>query len=465
MKNTIFGNKKCLLTTAILFELSIQSMDVNAAVILVDQTNCNLASAITAANTDSIVSKCTAGSGADEIVLSSGAQITLSEALPIINSTITIQGNESSVERDGTDIFRLVDVQAGILTLNDITLSGGASENTGYSTAYGAGIRVSSGTLNTNNVVVKNNSGVGIAIMNNSVATINNSVVEYNTGLPTYFSGGGGLHVAGSQVEVLGSDISNNQNLSVAFGGAGVYISNQDGASTVNINSSSINNNTSNRSGGGINAIVGGNGEDTITLNITNSTISGNTAAENGGGIHCSIISAKITSSTITANTAAGYGSYQGRGGGVSCGISFPPAGSAITIEQSIISGNVAEIGNEVDDLFAVFSGGYNVIGQQGNNGISGPLTPDVSDKVPTVGIENIVEDLTDYSSDDNRGMTHGLVVGSPAIDLINSSINCEGNDQNGVIRPLDGDGSSTNECDAGALEFYFDLIFSDGFE
>ncbi len=463
MNTKVLNNNKILLTTAILMELTTRPTTVNAATIFVDQENCHLASAIVAANTDSAVFGCTAGFGADEIVLSSRTQIVLNEALPIINSSITIQGNESSIERNSTDIFRVIDVQAGSLTLNDVTLSGGASENSGYRTDYGAGIRVSSGKLYTNNAIVKNNSGIGVAVLNNSIATINNSVVENNNGLATYFSGGGGLHIEGSQVDVLNSDISNNNNNSTGFGGGGVYISNYNALSIVNINSSSINNNTSIRSGGGISAIASGaGGADAITLNIRNSTISGNTTDENGGGIHCNLINSSIISSTISANTATGY-----RGGGISCGISFLPAGSVVNIEHSIISGNIAEIGSEINDLDSVFSNGYNIIGQLGYNGIAGPLTPVVSDLVPTVSIENIIKNLADNSSNNNKGMTHNLVTASPAIDLINNNIDCETRDQNGVIRPLDGDGSSTSECDAGAVEYEFhsDLIFSDGFE
>jgi hypothetical protein len=66
------------------------------------------------------------------------------------------------------------------------------------------------------------------------------------------------------------------------------------------------------------------------------------------------------------------------------------------------------------------------------------------------------------------RTPVHDLAAGSDAIDsadpaLQGSGGTCLGGDQDGVDRPIDGDGGGAR-CDMGAIEF-FDAIFADGFE
>ena len=70
---------------------------VHAADITVD-TSCSLPDAITAANTDTATGNCAAGSGADTITLA--ADITLSNALPVINSTLHIEGGRHLITVD-----------------------------------------------------------------------------------------------------------------------------------------------------------------------------------------------------------------------------------------------------------------------------------------------------------------------------------------------------------------------------
>ncbi len=62
----------------------------------------------------------------------------------------------------------------------------------------------------------------------------------------------------------------------------------------------------------------------------------------------------------------------------------------------------------------------------------------------------------------------HDLRAGSPAIDhgdpqMFGSGGTCLGEDQDGLLRPQDGDGGGAR-CDMGAIE-YIDLLFADGFE
>jgi hypothetical protein len=115
-----------------------------AATIFVDGTTCTLVDAITAANTDATVagSQCPAGSGADTLVLVPGSTHTLTSVnnttfgatgLPVVTSTITIQGNGSTVQRgSGAPNFRLLAVgTTGNLTVQQLTLQGGQTSGDG----------------------------------------------------------------------------------------------------------------------------------------------------------------------------------------------------------------------------------------------------------------------------------------------------------------------------------------------
>jgi len=90
---------------------------------------CSLVSAITAANTDTATGRCTAGSGADTIVLPAGSTQTLTavdnsdpvggfdfgpNGLPVITSAITIKGNGATIRRAGTaPNFRIFAIDTG----------------------------------------------------------------------------------------------------------------------------------------------------------------------------------------------------------------------------------------------------------------------------------------------------------------------------------------------------------------
>jgi hypothetical protein len=79
-----------------------------AATINVDGASCTLVDAVTAANINVATGGCTAGSGADTLVLSAGSTHTLIEVkdstdrgptgLPAIASVITIEGNGSTIQ-------------------------------------------------------------------------------------------------------------------------------------------------------------------------------------------------------------------------------------------------------------------------------------------------------------------------------------------------------------------------------
>jgi hypothetical protein len=174
--------KSILIVAALLLVFSIvlisPSQVVKAATITVSSTSggtggpdCTLRDAITAANTDTATGGCPAGSGADTIVLASGATYTLTEidsnpygndGLPAIRSQITIEGNGSIIERssaEGTPNFRILFVHSdGDLELNDLTIRNGYNDVFFWSDTGGGGAGIYiHGTMEATNITVVDN--------------------------------------------------------------------------------------------------------------------------------------------------------------------------------------------------------------------------------------------------------------------------------------------------------------------
>jgi hypothetical protein len=223
-----------------------------AATINVDGTSCTLIDAIAAANTDAPAGGCTAGSGADTLVLPAGSTHTLTQSydygpngLPLVTSAITIAGNGSTITRDpSAPQFRILEVApSGDLTLQETTVSGGVS------------------------------SASGGGVSNYGVLTLTNSTVSGNSA-----SGSGGVRNSGTLMTLTNSTVSGNSAGQYSAGG----VSNYAGMATLT-NSTVSGNSAADRGGGMFNS---------GTLTLTNSTLSGNSAVF-GGGVY---------------NGSAGYG-------------------------------------------------------------------------------------------------------------------------------------------------------------
>ena len=187
---------------------------------------CALIEAIDNANADAQThSDCVAGNGADTIVLPTKSTQSLTAVdnditvgptgLPVISSTVTIRGRNSTIQRESSaPPFRILAVaSSGDLTLHSTTVSGGRSE--GYPLPGGGGV-FNSGMLTLTNSTVSGNSvdfGVGGGVFN-SGTTLTNSTVSGN--FVRYF-GGGGVFSSG-MLTLTNSTVSGNS----AFGG-GVY--------------------------------------------------------------------------------------------------------------------------------------------------------------------------------------------------------------------------------------------------
>lgn len=287
---------------------------------------CSLREAIINSNNDdqSGSTDCTAGSGADTIVLENGITYTLS--IPTSGEDASLTGDldilddvtitattgatiDASGLSGGGDADRVFDILGSALsvTISNITIQNGQLDDTMSTPSYtGAGIQMAStgGTLTLDAVEIKDNTisssgentmrGAGIYVVDSNLS-ITNSIISFNelnrdTATTGSVSGAGIYFFGAYEIEILSSQIHNNEiwdgNQGVSGGGA--YISN---ATVVTID------------------------ETAISENITNSDDDN----ANSGGLHLTNVDGGlISNSLINANSAWAYGSGRdSRGGGL----------------------------------------------------------------------------------------------------------------------------------------------------
>ncbi|MEM7016520.1 MAG: Calx-beta domain-containing protein [Pseudomonadota bacterium] len=344
------------------------------AVDIINNGNCSLLEAIITAELGTPRDSCVTGAGgagpagADTIVLPASSTFALTapygsdNGLPGIASTMTIQGNGSTIMRSSGSDFRIMNVTvSGDVTLENTTLSGGyitapgiggginnggnltldnstVSNNESY---YGGGIyNSSSGILTiTNGSSVSNNrvrfAGTvkGAGIFNGGALIISDSTISGNSASSSPGSYGGGIFHAGSpNMTITNSMITGNSSFGGSFSFGGGIIADV-GSGMVTINNSTV---SLNVAGPGATGTRGGGLILNTATSITNSTISGNSAGfsgtnGSGGGISSGGVPINIASSTISGNFA------RAEGGGISISMA-----SSSTINNSTISGNSA---------------------------------------------------------------------------------------------------------------------------
>ncbi|MDA0243868.1 MAG: hypothetical protein OT477_10670 [Chloroflexi bacterium] len=222
--------------------------------------------------------------------------------------------------------------------------------------------------------------------------------------------------------------------------GGGIYNN-----STLTLNNSTVSGNTATSLGGGIfNAVSG-------TLTLNNSTVSGDTAPS-GGGILNAGATLTLNNSTVSGNTASGGG------GGIYNYL------STTTLNRSIVSGNISPTGAEIRRFGGtITAANHNVFGHSGQTNAQAfaGFTPSGTDITATSDgtTPTTLASILNTTLADNGGptLTHALVSGSPAIDIISSGgagcIFDTSTDQRGGVR---GSGANRGDgaCDAGAYEF-----------
>jgi CSLREA domain-containing protein len=330
--------------------------------------DCSLREAIRAANENTVVDGCAAGSDAeqDAILFSLGdkATITLGSTLPTISnpSGLTIDGQKAKIKVSGNDAVGVgVFEVSAKLTLNHLIVADGNSSfrgagllsdggevqvlNSTFSgnsaTDDGGGIANFAGTLEvTNSTFSKNSAMNGGAILNAGTLTVTNSTFSKNNAL---FSGGGIANATGT-LEVTNSTFSKN---SAGDVGGGI------------------------RSDGG--------------LEVTNSTFSKNSAPnDGGGGIMASFFGTATLKNTIVANSPSG-GNCRNEGpltdggynieDGTSCG--FDPNNNSMPSTEPKLAKSLAKNGGPTKTI-ALLKGSpaLNAI-REATNGCGTEITTD----------------------------------------------------------------------------------------
>ncbi|MFN8451631.1 MAG: Ig-like domain-containing protein, partial [Anaerolineae bacterium] len=310
--------------------------------------NCTLGEAIQAANTNSAVDGCAAGSAitTDVIDLMTGTYTLTTSAvevpdddrtgLPPISTDIVINGNGSTIQRgDHTFEFRLMQVLAsGNLTLNDLTLTRGSATN------RGGGAIQAFGNLTLNDVNVQNNRGPtnasawggGIAMQGSAALTINGGTFSDNSRLAIYGVNG--------SITIHGAVFTHNADGAVS-GGRPLNITNStfdsnSGAvagSSIDISASTFTNNTGT---GGFSAISVKNG----SLSLSNSVIRNNVTSNYGGAVYIYASQATLTDNIVIGNQfSTGSAIYSG-GVYIADTVGVPVTTSNVTISGSCIAGN-----------------------------------------------------------------------------------------------------------------------------
>jgi hypothetical protein len=396
---------------------------------------CSLIEAIINANNDAPThADCAAGSGADTIALPANSNVTLSAVhttiyynavgLPLITSLTTIEGNGATISRHGmAPAFGLMEVMnSGDLTLHNVTLSSGIRGVYNY------------GILKIKNSIISNNAGNGV--INGGSLIIENSTVSDNGAGGLAHAGGGVLN--SGTLTIANSRISNN---AAHYWGGGLY---NTGISSTTITNSTISDNVAGARGGGVYNFLG-------NLTLENSTISGNSSGWGGGLLNTATLA--IANSTISNNSANYAGGLLNTG---YCYLPFVCTYGTITLKHTLISGNQATSGFEIENSSTFTANNFNLFGTGGNAVVSG-FTPGPTDIVPSIPLAQIIGPLGD-----NGGptLTHALALGSPAIDAGDPG-GCRDStgalfvkEQRGFARHVDGNNDGTIRCDIGAFEF-----------
>lgn len=364
-----------------------------------------------------------------------------------ITSEIDLDGAGDALTRiDGSSLDRVIDVRAsGLLRMQGISVTGGLQglpNPSDPSERAGGGLLIrADGAAELDRVRIEDNrsqrDGAGISVFGSLIATRLRVLANFSN---PQSGGGGGLHI-GSTATLVDLDQCELQGNRATLG-AGVY---GDGNAVISISRCLIaGNDAGNDGGGGVAANIG-----SAHWLLRNVTISGNT----GGGVfgdgahqlrfeHC----------TITANQV-----NSPNGGGAISDVRGPssPGFTAITLVNSIVSGNVQPSGNECNTVFAsviVSAGG--TLRPPGNACRMSAGPGDVA--TTDAGLEALA---------DNGGFsaTHALSAASPAVDSAQSAT-CPPTDQRAQLRPQDGNNDGVPGCDIGAFERDASL-FDDGFE
>lgn len=252
--------------------------------------------------------------------------IVLTDALPVINYDLTINGpGADQLSVSGDNSYRIFELGSGAaVTITGLTIRDGSTDNNGggvyvngsltlsavkvisnSASLYGGGVYVYDGSASLTEAQVFNNStdgsGGGLFIRSGS-ASLNRTQVLSNS-VKSY---GGGLYVGGSvTLNVTGGRLADN---SADSAGGAVYV--LSGSAT--LTGTQVISNSAGLYGGGAYVLF-----NSGTLNVTGGRLVDNSAAWQGGGVYVWEGSAMLTETQVVSNSAgsSGGGLYVESGG------------------------------------------------------------------------------------------------------------------------------------------------------
>jgi hypothetical protein len=325
-----------------------------------------------------------------------------------VSSTITIEGNSSTIARSSSTIFRFFSVAStGNLTLDGLTLSDGR--------AYGANIP---------GIEHENSGG---AIYNIGTVTINDSTIQGSSAAGDADGGGGAIWNYQGTVTLNNSTISGNS----APKGGGLY----NFGGWLTIDKSSVSGNSAD-TGAGIHNNSG-------PFVLTGSTVSHN-EGNSSAGLSINFSDAVLSNCTVSNNSAATQSGFSIVGGSVdmiNCTVAnnsingVAPSGlhinfsSTLTVSNSVISNpnsgsNIAGADCSVGESAVLSDAGNNWFGDDTCNG--------VAQGDPLLGL---------LANNGGTTLTHAPLASSALIDAgddaVCAAIPINNLDQNGKQRPF----------------------------
>ncbi len=383
---------------------------------IVVEDGCTLPDAITAANSDAPAGGCSAGSGADEILLTEDVLLVASvdgvNGLPVIASDVTIRGQGFEIARDEVaPDFRLLEVAtAGDLVLEDVDLVNGS-----WPTGDGGAISTDAfPDVTLRNVTVSGSSadrGGAIYVDYHVDLLIESSRIHDNEA-----RAGGGIFSGGADVILLNSTVDANDATET---GGGLWAVTQAFGGTVQILGSTVSNNDA-AAGAGL-LLLGSSYAYYQDFYIKNSTISGNDALDGVGGVE---ISGQYGNLALINTTIAHNTTLSGPAGGLEVDITYSGF-STTSISDTVVAYNAG------GDCFI----DHPVVDTGGNLDVDGSCGPGF-------GVMTGLDPVLDFHQGETR--THALIPSSSAVD---AGVVCRADvDQRGFPR-------SDGACDSGAFE------------
>jgi hypothetical protein len=372
-----------------------------------------------------------AHSGADGIVFASGltGTITFSGGGIVITDPVDIEGpGPTQITIAQTSAHRVVDIEmpgAEPVTIAGLHIANGTAPSGGLDAGIGGNIFNSHSNLTlANDLITGGNAETdgGIASFEGPL-TLRSSTVSGN-----HAEDDAGLSVGGDP----GADWT-IQSSTIAGNTASAYNGGLYGQilGSGSIEDSTIAGNTAKgKAGGGLNAIGSG------RIVVRNSTIAGNTASEEAGGLEVDG-TVTIEDSTIAANHA------DGDGGGIRA-VGAP----GLTLVDTIVAGNTAAVGPDINDLSTGVSSAFSLVGNTSN----AKLTETVAGS-DLLGVDPQLGPLQD-----NGGPTQTMAL-SPSSPAVNKGGGALPADQRGDARPVlypgvaNSSAPGANGADIGAFE------------